>query len=76
MCQPEALERLKSLHIKYEPLYCLGSTQCWCAKVSYVLPMPSVTSECMSPSKLLEIAELSLEDRRYLNSIKHRELIF
>ena len=77
MCQPEALERVKPLQFRNKPLYCTGSTVCWCAKVSYVLPTPSITSECMSPTELLKVGgdNLSTKDRSYLISISHREFL-
>lgn len=76
MCNPQALERLKPLQLKPKPLYCTGSNNCWCAKITFILPLPKVTQMCMSPTEMLKQPGLSQEDVKYLETLKHREFIY
>ncbi len=69
--------KLKPVQLRVKPLYCTGSSNCWCAKVSIKLPIPILTDECMSPEELLNIYKdiLPSKDILYLNTIKNREFI-
>ena len=64
------------MQVKPKPLYCTGSTNCWCSNLETILERKAGYDKCLSPGEILEVHAVSEKDVNYLNSLKHREFIY
>ena len=64
------------MQVKPKPLYCTGSTNCWCSKLETTLERKAGDDNCLSPTEILETHTLTPKDVNFLNSLKHREFIY